>query len=286
MSMIPALPSKLLLAAVLAAALAATAHAQSAPAQAGSRLPWPNTGGGQPDFEFERTETFTAAAKNARAQGLPQPVLPTLDDLIEDDNLDPLGLVAAHDVSETAISATAVSGTLEISLTNPAFASLPGLSTPTDNLSEFTANLQQTATSFLQNWKPRLVDYSLDYLLRGLTLQAVVTSPQSYAVINNQQYKVGDSFSVPLSLGVPDTELLAALEATMPPQDALPPETYQAYVSAYEGFVAQLAQQKQTNPAAFTHVQSVPVTVLDIQPRKVILSLNGTRQVLQFPYAY
>jgi hypothetical protein len=289
MSRFSSLPILLAIMALACMAWAASAVAQGVPQAghtAGSRLPWPSTGGGQPDFEFERAEVYAEATKQAQTQGTEAPVPPKLEDLLEDFTLDPLGLLASQMVSTTQVSSSIVSETTVLPLSDPTFANLPGIQESDTNLTEFTATLQRTAQQFVANWQPRLADYSLDHLLRSIQLQAVVTSPQTYAVINNQQYQVGDSFVVPFTLAVPDIELLAALEATMPAADSLPAETYAKYVQVYEGTVAQLAQQKSTNASAFVHTQQIPVTILDIQNRKVMVNLNGTRQELSFDQTY
>lgn len=266
----------LILLLLLAPGLAAHAQerSQSRPQK---RVDWPRTFGGQPDFEFEREETLNERAKESVNQGVPPPDAPTLESLLEDASLDPLALDGAPSLTTvTDVTATSVTATESLG-----GSTLPSFTTPElSDLTEFKTSLTQALQNHMQNWQPDLTRYSLDYLLRDLQLQTVVTSPLRYAVINGQRYQVGDRFQLPLSVAPSDVELIDILQSQMPAPGTLPPETMARYRDAVDAAIRKLADDRQKRPQQYQQTVTAPATVLDIQSRKVILSLNGQRYEL------
>lgn len=249
-------------------------HTQQRPQK---RLDWPRSFGGQPDFEFERDETVAERAKEAVNQGLPPTNPPALESLLEDSTLDPLALEEGPSLTTvTEASATTVSSTDALGAST-----LPSFTTPElTDMSEFNTALSQALENYLRDWQPDLSRYSLDYLLRNLRLDTVVTSPLRYAVINSQRYQVGDRFQLPLSVAPSDVELIDLLQSQLPVSGTLPPETMAHYQEAVDTAVQRLAEDREKRPLRYQVLVTAPATVLDIQSRKVILSLNGQRYEL------
>jgi hypothetical protein len=266
--------------------LASAAVAQTIPAPTtGSRFNWPRTFAGQPDFEFSRADVVDDYYK----QGKNQKPLPTLQDLLEGATIDPLGL--AVPVSKT-VSGTAVSGTTAAIVINegsgaePSQTELPALNVPAGlDLSEFKGAMQQRLREYLQNWNPDLRSYELSYLLRGLQLGGVMTSPERRAIINGVSYAVGDQLKASITVTPSDDELLNVLQEQMPDAKGLTPLQIKAYQQAYADEVAEIAKQRKEKPSLYQRIFTLPVTVRAIQSRKVTLEFNGVTYDLAIPFA-
>lgn len=285
-----------LLAMLLAAWAAMPAYAQqaagAAPAAAtDAGIDWPRTFTGQPDFAFTREEIAKEAKERAASTkdaSLAQ--LPTVGQLVADDTkLDPLGLAGLS--SATTVSRSTVSSSQPVqSLMDKLLANASALPTfetsYTVDVNEFTTTLNQTIRSTVAGWKPDKSRYSYGALINTLTLQAVVTSPVRYAIINGQRYAEGDTFQLKAPLSVPDTEITEALQKKMPVSGTVPPSAYDQYETAYENAIAAFAAERDKNPEIGRQNLSLPVTVVSIQPRKVTLSVNGEEHELVVKFAY
>lgn len=264
--------------------LAGAAQAQTTKAPQ-IRLDWPRTFTGQPDFEFERSEVFKERTLENNRQGKAKPVLPTLSDLIEGDSPEPIELgTLSGTTSDTGVLEGDGLGGAEGSALSAS--SLPSLTVAgAVNLAEFKNNLQQAIRYTVQGFKPDLRIYSLDFVLRGLKLDGVVSSPVKYCIISGQRYEVGDRFQVKAAIGPTDKEILDVMEDRMPDKASLPKEMYQAYQEAYEDIVLRLAADKEKNPAKYQRTFTLPVIVRDIQERKVIIEFQGQRHELKVEMA-
>lgn len=279
------------------AALVLTAswvHAQNAGPSTGSGesgVAWPRTFTGQPDFAFTREEVLKEA--KGRAVNGNEPLMglaPTLAELSNDETrFDPLGLAklsSATTVSRTDTSPTAPAQTLMEKLLANASA-LPSFSTSyTVDMNEFSTTLNQTIRSTVSGWKPDKTRYSYEGLIGGLTLQAVVTSPVRYAIINGQRYGEGDTFQLKVPVNVPDAEITEALRKKLPVSGTVPASAYEQYEAAYENAIAAFAEERNRDPAVGRQDLSLPVTVQSIQPRKVKLGVNGEEHELLIKFSY
>ncbi len=156
--------------------------AQATPA----KLEWPRSFSGQPDFAFTRDEAQAEARARAARENTTAPTPPTLLQVATDEEVpDPLGLKVAAlsptlSMTGEEISPTAAVGgvsLLDKLLSN--MTALPTYATPTTaNLAEYQASLQQVISATIIGWQPDINRYDFSAALSGLTLQAVVTSPQ------------------------------------------------------------------------------------------------------------
>lgn len=245
------------------------------------RLDWPRTFTGQPDFEFERSEVLKERTLENNRQGRAKPTPPTLADLIEGDSPEPIEIDTLSLVtSETGVAeGDGLEGVESYGLSA---SSLPSLTLAgTVNLAEFKNNLQQAIRYTVQGFKPDLRIYALDFVLRGLKLEGVVSSPVKYCIISGQRYEVGDRFQVKAAIGPTDKDLLDVMEERMPDKASLPDEMYKAYQEAYEEIVQRLADDREKNPAKYQRTFTLPVIVRDIQERKVIIEFQGQRHELK-----
>jgi hypothetical protein len=153
------------------------------------------------------------------------------------------------------------------------------------DLTEFKAAMTQRVTEYLQNWKPDLRAYELSYLLRGLSLGGVMTSPERRAIINGTSYGVGDQLKVTVVITPPDAEIINVLDEQMPATGTMTPVQAKMYQDAYNEEIASLVKQRQEKPALFQRTFTLPVTLRAIQSRKVTLELNGATYDLAIPFA-
>ncbi len=285
----------LLLAAVL---LAGGAHAQATGGSRAERLEWPRTFSGTPDFIFARDEAISQARADAARNGVPLPLVPSLGVLIEDDSqLDPLRILVPV---KTAVSQTElVSGTGQVtdvltsgrqSLMDKLMAQaidLPVVAASAEpDLTQFRNQLGATLTRAVEKWEPDAARYSFGSALSTLVLQAIVTSPVSYAVINQQRYEVGDTFRISIPMRVPEAVLAQALNAQMPAPGTLSPALEANYSKAYDEALQQFATERAQKPEIGYKTLVLPVQVTSISRREVMLDLNGAPYVLTIRYAY
>jgi hypothetical protein len=145
--------------------------------------------------------------------------------------------------------------------------------------------MQQRLREYLQNWNPDLRSYELSYLLRGLQLGGVMTSPERRAIINGVSYAVGDQLKASITVTPSDDELLNVLQEQMPDAKGLTPLQIKAYQQAYADEVAEIAKQRKEKPSLYQRIFTLPVTVRAIQSRKVTLEFNGVTYDLAIPFA-
>ncbi|PIZ31723.1 MAG: hypothetical protein COY40_01275 [Alphaproteobacteria bacterium CG_4_10_14_0_8_um_filter_53_9] len=250
-----------------------------------TRLDWPRTFTGQPDFEFTRSDIIKDATESATRQGQPVPTPPTLEDLLDDVELTPLDapVIASPAGTEEVQDATADAATTKAARGNI----LPLLQAEREvDMSEFKTMLHAALKQQVDAYHIDPVRTDTSYLLRNLILQTVVTSPIQYAMINGKRYSVGETLQVPLSLGPSDVEQLALLETLMPPPESMTPSLYAQYEEAKEQVVATLASRKQSQPTVYQKTFTLPVTLVGVAPRKVQVQFQGQRYELALPYRY
>jgi hypothetical protein len=275
-----------------------SAWAQTEPRRSNAtNADWPRTFTGQPDFAFTREEAVTEARQRAQRDGSRPPVVPTMVQMGSDEAMpDPLGLRAAAAISNSlALDAGGVSGTADVNINRQSLldqllqnaSQLPVYATPTaPNMSEFKATLANTISHTIATWQPVPGNYSFGGMLASLTLQTVSTSPETYAVINNKRYVVGDSFLLQIPIYVPDNVIIEALQNLMPAPGSLSEETQKTFTEAYEEAIANYATARSRTPGLGQQIVNIPVKVVGITPRTVRLDVNGALHDLTIRYAY
>ncbi|TKW61668.1 MAG: hypothetical protein DI628_03305 [Blastochloris viridis] len=278
---------------------ASSAVAQTSGSNA-ENLEWPRTFTGAPDFIFTRDEAVTKARTDAARSGSAIPLVPNIEMVLEDDSeLDPMG---AKKPQIVMVSGTeAVSGTegeeVDIvavgsrqSLMDKLMAQavdLPAVAGSTEpDLTEFRGQLVATISRTLANWQPDSKRYNFSSALNGLSLQAIVTSPVSYAVINQHRYEVGDTFRISVPMRVPDEVVSSAMEAQMPVSGTLTPALEANYRKVYGEVMDGLTAARSRNPEIGMQTLVIPVRVLSIARREVMLDLDGQPHALQIRYSY
>lgn len=272
---------------LLGSVAALTAEAQPA-RKTPTTYAWPRTSGGQSDFEFDKQEVLQDKTVEAGRAGLPAPEVPKISDLMTDEVIT---LVPRTPVSATTVSATAGGDDVPVlerlRSMSVELGNLPSLTTVAEvDMAEFKSNIERAVQHEVATYQPKAGEYSLEHLLRGLVLQAVVTSPYRYAVINGQQYKEGESLQVPVRLGPSDLDFIRLLQAQLPAPGTLPPEQMEKYEDVYEQAIYGLATLRQNNPNALTREFPMPALVVEIRNRTVVLDFNGHRHELGIKYAY
>lgn len=255
----------------------------------GQGYAWPRTFGGQSDFEFDKAEVLQEKTAEDARLGIAAPKVPTLEDLLDDETVTLIRAPAPKDgaapsgtaaVSETA-AAYEVPGFEVDASTLPSVTEVKNL-----DLGEFRAGLARTVQNLVNAYQPRAGQFGLDYLMDGLILQAIVTSPEKYAVINGRQYREGDRFQIGVNLGPSDMEFIDALQAQLPPDGSMPASQAEQYRGVYESVISTLAGLRNTNPAVLTKSFPIPATVVQIKTRTVVLDFNGQRHELAIKFTY
>ncbi|PZP38485.1 MAG: hypothetical protein DI585_07260 [Pseudomonas fluorescens] len=278
----------------------AAAHAQtgSGTSSRAQRLEWPRTFTGQPDFMFTRDEAIAESRTRAARENEPLPLTPSLGQLINDDTaFDPLRVnkpATTDDVSQT--TTVDASGTV---ITTPASrqtlmdrlmaeaVDLPAVASGTQpDLSEFRSQLTSTISRTIAGWQPQQGRYSFESVLNTLVLQAIVTSPVKYAVINQQRYVEGETFRISVPLPVPDAEITAALQTQMPISGTLPAALQANYELTYNDVLTRFNNARNAKPEIGTQTLIVPVKIMAIEPRRVMLEMGGQSYALGIRYAY
>ena len=259
-----------------------------AAAQTPAKLEWPRSFTGQPDFAFTRDEALVEARARAVRSNDKAPQLPTLFTLATDDFIpDPLRLRPADSDGKSLIGAVA-NGTLagadaptvsDALLANAV--GLPAYASPSQpDLTEFKATLGQIIANTVASWRPDPLRYDYGAIINTLVLQAIVTSPSRYAVINGTRYDEGQSFLMRVPLRVPDSMILAALEQAMPQDGMLDEATTALYRTAAEEVLASYAQERSAKPTLGEQPMNVPVRVTTIETRRVLLEVYGRTYTL------
>lgn len=296
MRTMPPRSTSLALLTLLALAAGQGAYAQSS-AQPGNaqRLEWPRTFTGQPDFAFTRDEALTEARTRAARDNEALPQTPSLLQLLNDDStLDPLGLTKPVIVSGTDVSGTENPSGTTISpgqsLMQKLMSTAVGLptvsSTQFTDISEFKSQLAVTISNTVAGWQPSVAGLNIEPLLTSLVLQAIVTSPLRYAVINQQRYQEGDTFQIRVAMPVPAMEIAAALQKQLPPEGTLPADLYARYLAACDDALKAFANARAANPQLGSQMVNLPVTVTHISERKVLLDVNGQPYALTIRFTY
>lgn len=263
------------------------------------RLEWPRTFSGQPDFAFTKEEALIDARAAATRDNRPLPLAPTLSQLISDDStLDPLRLLApVNKVTVDASGTVASDADPEIngfpqgqSLMDRLMAQAVDLPTVSSaakpDLTEFSSQLSATISNTIANWQPQAGRYNFEGVLSSLVLQAIVTSPVKYAVINQQRYTEGEIFRITVPLAVPDAEITKAMQARMPVNGTMPESIMAGYEDAYKNILTGFTAKRSLNPAIGQQTLVLPVRITAIMPRQVMLDVNGQPYVLTIRYAY
>lgn len=274
--------------AVATPALAQSPAGNSLPkASQADRLNWPRTFTGQPDFAFTRDEALIESRRRAAQDNLPLPSAPLLEALLTDQGApDPLKLGGNGLVSLTDAFAEEAEPTTDAALPS-APGSLPDLGAgPVTDLSGFRQNLPQLLAQSIAEWQPDLAQYDFSFITRQLTLQAIVLSPLTYTVINQQRYQEGDTFMLTVPLDVPSERLQRTLITTLPPSNTMNVADYAAYTEAVQAQMAAFEQARSTNPAIGQQQVRIPVRVVAITARHVALEVNGQPFELAIRYAY
>lgn len=278
----------ILLLAAATPAMAQTAASGAVPnASQAVRLNWPRSFTGQPDFAFTRDEALTESRRRAAQDNLPLPTAPLLEALLNDQGApDPLKLGNAELVSLTDAFAENVA-LISASVVVSASDRLPELGTgPVTDLSGFQQNLPMLLAQSIAEWQPDLAQYDVSFITRQLTLQAIVLSPLTYTVINQQRYQAGDTFMLAVPLDVPSERLQQALLTALPPSTTMNLTDYAAYTNAVQAQMAAFEQARSTNPAIGQQLVRIPVRVVAITARHVALEVNGQPFELAIRYAY
>ncbi|MCP5405449.1 MAG: hypothetical protein H6922_04415 [Pseudomonadaceae bacterium] len=246
---------------------------------------WPRTFTGQPDFEFSKADALADRNQSVTAEGGEPFAPPTLADLLDDETVNPLAIPTAADEEAGTATPAQRAKLPAIKLDNT---SLPAVSATRVDTSAFKESLQRIIQHKVNDFVLQQGRYSLDHVIRRLTLQAVVTSPVKYAVIDGRRYHVGESFLVPVYAGPSQHDLLIALAANVPASggDDGRAEGTAPYKVAYDEVVKALVANMAGNPRALQRRFNLPATVVDIQHRKVLLDFNGQRHELVIRYAY
>ncbi len=270
-------------------ALCVLALTLAAGAQQQSRLAWPNTFTGQPDFDFTREEVIADFERRQTETGIAVQIGDTKQ-LFRKTLLDPLGIGSPVSSGSTT-GKTAGRGPKRISANVSSFdatdftqtitlSSATSSTQPNTDLSEFKNYLTELLTNSDALKDTPVSEQSVQRQMNNLALQSVVTAPVKYAIINNIRYAEGDRFALTVNY-IPDIEIIEALlEQALPPQQSVPFSTYQELLTIRDEVLEEYKKDRQENPNKFMQRHQLYVTVESIASRQVVLNVDGVDYVL------
>lgn len=244
---------------------------------------WPQTFSGQPDFVFEKQELVKETLTKAKEEGRESPTLPTLDDLLlHSGGYNPLNLNKIADERDEPAAAEVTLGLLS-TVTPVQQNVLPDvLAEALLDVSEFKVVMENAATTAIRKARVDMNKYNFEKDLARLVLQAVVTSPTQYAIINGRRYHTGDRLHISVPVRVGEDDILAALNAHMPPADAVSEDRYAQYEAARDEVVKAFGEKQAAG--GITRMQRIGVKVKRIESRRVVLSVDGKDYDLEIKY--
>lgn len=267
-----------------------------------SKLDWPRTFSGQPDFDFARDEVLKDLEEREEELDI-NAYHGTINDLLKDlvvnpftprprflreneKNLNianpflPLELVTSGNVVESNEELPSeiqpVSGLPEFDLITLKLPSVDSTNTSQVDLSEFKAFVDNIISQDFKTQDPNFTEHDFTKDLERLRLQSISTSPNKYAIINGRRYNEGDRFMLPVTIEFDDSGIRKIIEAYMPSILDVDEDVYKQYEKLRDDALAAYREKlKAQAQASNANRHKVSVTVKEIVHRRVILSVMG-----------
>ena len=154
------------------------------------------------------------------------------------------------------------------------------------NLDEFRNYLNTLVENPPERAEIALSDKDVQKQLNKIKISSLMTSPKPYVVVNGQRFKIGDRFSMAVSIPAKDTGMEKLIEEQMPDETTLPADIYEEFVKIKEEALEkyrQLKTKSQSDINAGSH--NISVIINDIQHRRLVVSVNGDEYVIPIKMA-
>lgn len=156
-----------------------------------------------------------------------------------------------------------------------------------EGLEAFASFLENIITQATKARDADIKDIDFRTEFSKLSIQSIVTSPYSYATINNHRYSIGDRIPIKVTLATRDTsEMEDLINSYMPNEKAITAESFTQYRLLKEEALKQFMERTgQNNTKSSNELHKISATIKDIQSRKIILNLFETDYTLEIKLA-
>lgn len=259
-------------------------------------LPWPKTFSGQPDFDFNRDDLIKELKEKGDIISNKKATQATMKRLLQTTIINPF----SHQVTETAITSKQnkinkdalaelfgdIPENIKTGNQSKNNATLPGYNkNKSIDLTEFADFLNNIIKQRVKLNKERMKGRDFSNDLNKITIQSIVTSPIKYTIINNNRFRIGDRFLIPIQSKIFYSEIDALLAPYIPQPESFSEDVYKKYVDIKNKTIEKYKSEN-TKGTANVIVHNISVTIRDILHRKVIVSVYGHEYELKIKHAF
>ena len=154
------------------------------------------------------------------------------------------------------------------------------------NLDEFRNYLNTLVENPPQRAKAEFSEEEIRKQLNKIKIDSLMTTPNSYVVINEKRFKIGDRFSMPVNIPSKGSGMENLIEEQMPEEGSVPEDIYQQFLEVKEEALEKyrrLEAQRQSETSAGTH--NISVIINDIQHRRLVVSVGGDEYAIPIKMA-
>lgn len=225
---------------------------------------WPNTFNGQPEFSFSKKDITAEQKKLAVGRGR----------ITDNDPVAALSVLVKRGVADP------------FATRQPEIAPILNLQGPrlNDLLSDEDAPLaefKKFVTALVENASHLdLSSYDFNTDMQRIVIEALVSSPHAYVIINGQRYTEGDAFNLALAHQDETPHLRSTIDRQIPSPATLSEKTFLAYTNLRDEALATYQQiLTASNASGVGH--KVRVMIKRIQHRTLILSIQDKDYTLK-----
>ena len=149
------------------------------------------------------------------------------------------------------------------------------------NLDEFRNYLNTLVESPLQTIREDLSTNQITKELNKINITALMTSPAPYVKIDGNKFKIGDSFSIEVTMPKRRRNMERIMADQMPDKDTVSDEVYQEFEAIKRDALNRYrTKESQRQVEINADDQKLMVLVSDIQHRKLVLSVQGENYII------
>ncbi|MFZ2620121.1 MAG: hypothetical protein WAX89_04540 [Alphaproteobacteria bacterium] len=273
---------------LLAATAASSAYAQTASpttpttqastarsSAASSRMEWPKTFTGQPDFDFVRDDVLKERQRKKENGEDVGGELPTWRDLLQVKRIDTFMPKLIISSTEPLLGYDATAEDQPEEEPTPAN-ELPKVEAVADlDLEEFKAQLQDALDTAIKKAKPHYEEVNVAAEVQRIQVSTISTSPLKYAMLNNKKYKEGEHLLLQVRTMPSLEEVTFAINQTMPDAASMNAESYAAYAKLRDNVLTDFTNKRQTSPDMFVTKHPLKVLVKRIASRSITYEVLG-----------
>lgn len=154
-------------------------------------------------------------------------------------------------------------------------------------LEAFASFLENIITQATKAMNADMDEIDMDNELAQLSIQSIVTSPNTYTIINNKRYNVGDRLPINITYKQQNTdEIEKLIDSYMPNKEAISEDTYKQYKMLKDEAIKQFEERTgQDQVSKDSKKQIVHATIREILSRKVVIEMLNKEYTLDIKLA-